>query len=136
MNDTVTGMIIVAIIILTIALLNLSYKQEKKRAKKLQKVDNDIIELYKIKTLVYTIENQYQGTNLYIRINCLIKSRSNECLYADYISEEEIAKYNIAESESEFITPLLLEDIRTNLLQYINYLITALQQYRKETIIA
>lgn len=132
MSNTITGMIIVVIIILIIALLNLSYKQEKKRAKKLQKVDNDIIELYKIKTLIYTIENLYQGTNLYVRINRLIITRLDECLYEDYISEEERIKYNnIVELESKSI-----EHIKTNLLQYINYLITALQQYRREIIIA
>lgn len=137
MTSIVTTMIIGALIVLTFMLLRCKYLKEKKRAELLQRIDSDIISLFKLKTYASTVETSYQSTMLFSRINSFILEREYypgrvfKEEYKEFLSEDKsLAFHNVNVSLSEE----QVEERRENAKQYISYIISALERCRKEVI--
>lgn len=137
MASTVTIMIIGALIVLTFMLLRCKYLKEKRRAELLQRIDSDIISLYKLKTAASEVKTSYQSTILFSRINSFILEREYYPRrvfreeYESFLSEDKsLAFCSVDNSLSEE----QVEERRENAKQYINYIISALERYRKEII--
>lgn len=133
----ITGMIIIASIVLVISLLVHKCKVEKTRARKLQTVDNTIISLFRLKSEVLNIKDAAHSALIISRINSFIIDKENSdlfcvCIKYEYekvISSSKVSKYMRNDVELEDIA-----DKRVNSLEYINYLIYQLDKLRKQII--
>lgn len=137
--STIITMTMGTIIVLTVTLFRWYYKKEKKRAERLQRIDSDIISLYKMKTCAASIEDPYQSALLFARINAFIlvprdEDNPNRMFKEEYelfLSETKVLAYMDIDSN---LDEDRVEERKENALQYINYLITALERCRKKVI--